>query len=320
MLTAALITSHDATVNYWDGKPTTDPRPHSSQLVSYLSEVRKPLQAQILDCHLRSRIAVIPDVSSWHSTVTGKATLVLDGQAIAQVARPCEEYFQQDLDWLRAYSDLRSDRMSEIFHQTGDLLSFFGALGHLDNGRREYTLLLLVAVRGLAAHLQVLAKFAGRQKRPIDYAMQLQPMIQTPDHSSFPSGHAVEAFAIATVLNRLSEKDDAAKADPKGGVTHRTLPFVLAHRIATNRTVAGVHFPVDSLAGAFYGCALGDTIYRLAKGVRPLDDGVASLTSFERYISLVTDPGDDGGDSCDGDTQSAQTEDHTEQAPPPLTA
>lgn len=70
-------------------------------------------------------------------------------------------------------------------------------------------------------------------------------MIQIPDHSTYPSGHAMEAFAIATVLHCLSTGNG-----PRHGVKEQALPFRLAHRIAVNRTVAGVHFPVDSLAGA----------------------------------------------------------------------
>lgn len=84
-------------------------------------------------------------------------------------------------------------------------------------------------------------------------------MIQTPDHSSFPSGHALEAFAIATVLHRLSGGGSAVD-----GVQKNALPFLLAHRISTNRTVAGVHFPVDSLGGAFLGLQLGELLHSIA--------------------------------------------------------
>jgi hypothetical protein len=89
----------------------------------------------------------------------------------------------------------------------------------------------------------------------------VHPVIQTPDHSSFPSGHSMEAFAAATVLDRLV----AGKLYTATGRT--SLPFQIAHRIATNRTVAGVHFPVDSLAGALVGCRIGDAVWRLAHGI-----------------------------------------------------
>ena len=56
---------------------------------------------------------------------------------------------------------------------------------------------------------------------------------------------------------------------PKDGVAGSAQVYRLAHRIASNRTVAGVHFPVDSGAGALMGCLLGEYIYGLAYGTAP---------------------------------------------------
>ena len=78
-------------------------------------------------------------------------------------------------------------------------------------------------------------------------------MIQTPEHSSFPSGHSTEAFALATIVHRLMTGKSAAH-----GLKNSHIAFRMAHRIAVNRTVAGVHFPVDSAAGSKLGCVLGE--------------------------------------------------------------
>ena len=109
-------------------------------------------------------------------------------------------------------------------------------------------------------------KFLASLPRPTAFAQQLMPMIATPEHSTYPSGHATEAFALATVLSAL-EVAGAGNTAPVAAVLTRVLgsaasdPAMLAYRlaarIADNRTVAGLHFPVDSAHGALLGLATG---------------------------------------------------------------
>jgi PAP2 superfamily len=173
---------------------------------------------------------------------------------------------------MRSYADLRDDRIAEINVQIDDILSFFGAIALIDNQRRLRTLELLEATVRLCIHAEMKLKHLCRAPRPIDLAPEVQPIVQTPDHSTFPSGHATEAFAVATVLHRLM-----TGAGPKAGIgkdadglqTHRAQVFRLANRIAANRTVAGVHFPVDTAAGALLGCIIGDMVYGLGTEQKP---------------------------------------------------
>nr|WP_256368908.1 phosphatase PAP2 family protein [Ruegeria sp. HKCCD5849] len=144
------------------------------------------------------------------------------------------------------------------------MLSFFGAHAYLDNGRRSKTLLYLSVTLSVAIHVAALMKYNLRQKRPIDYAAEVQPIIQTPDHSTFPAGHSIEAFAVATVLHRFMKRSLAGDIGKvKFGTEEAPLPFLLAHRIGVNRVVSGVHFPIDCRAGAYIGVILGELIYNL---------------------------------------------------------
>lgn len=64
----------------------------------------------------------------------------------------------------------------------------------------------------------------------------------TPDHASFPSGHATNIFALATVLGMLW---------PRG----RVLLYTVATWIAASRVLIGQHYFTDALGGAILGTA-----------------------------------------------------------------
>ncbi|HEX4892404.1 MAG TPA: phosphatase PAP2 family protein, partial [Hyphomicrobiaceae bacterium] len=103
----------------------------------------------------------------------------------------------------------------------------------------------------LASWAALRSKHTLACRRPSELSPLIQPMIQTPAHGSFPSGHGTEAFITATVLSSLLHKAGIADEDWHGQL------MTLANRIAVNRTVAGVHYPVDSMAGCLLGRTLG---------------------------------------------------------------
>ena len=160
---------------------------------------------------------------------------------------------------MRAYCDLRADRIGEILLHVDDIVSAFSAVSAFDLPACEATAEFVALTQDVAILVEMQVKHFLRSPRPIAFSDRIMPVIDTPDHSTFPSGHATEAFAIATVLARL-ERGHRPKAAGEG------ILFDLAHRIAVNRTVAGVHFPVDSAAGARLGCAIGEAICALATG------------------------------------------------------
>jgi hypothetical protein len=121
-------------------------------------------------------------------------------------------------------------------------------------------------------------------------------MIEVPGHGTLPSGHGAEAFAVARVFwGLLKATGTKPYADPGVGVQLMRL----ASRMAVNRTVAGVHFPVDTIAGALLGLTLAD--YFLAR-VRPgantyvpaQFDGNASIGGEDFRWTRIYDVANDG--------------------------
>jgi hypothetical protein len=157
------------------------------------------------------------------------------------------------------YADLRGDRAPEILTQMGGAGTFFAAVPYLHPDRTPKTLELLAAALRLANFTEMRFKHALACRRPNELSPQIQPIILTPSHGSLPSGHGTEAFITATVLGALLRTvGTASAANPQyGEVDWTTLLMRLAARVAINRTVAGVHFPVDSAAGALLGLTLG---------------------------------------------------------------
>src|SRR5205085_7582600 len=74
-------------------------------------------------------------------------------------------------------------------------------------------------------------------------------LVSRPHTHSFPSGHATTSFACATVL---------ALTVPR----LRVPVLVLAAAVAWSRVYVGVHFPLDVIAGAALGAAIGVGVIR----------------------------------------------------------
>ncbi|MDP1742142.1 MAG: phosphatase PAP2 family protein [Polaromonas sp.] len=146
------------------------------------------------------------------------------------------------------YAELREDRGSEVLTQMVPQVPFWGSIIGLSAHRHKWTLELITLGLSLASHVEMRFKHAFACQRPVDLSPQVQPMIPTPGHASWPSGHATEAFMLSTVLQALLPHGDKYKEQLERQ----------AARIAVNRTVAGLHYPVDSAVGRLLGTALAD--------------------------------------------------------------
>ncbi len=173
---------------------------------------------------------------------------------LVEMTRPDESTFKRQLEFLDRYAELRGDRGPEILAGMPGAIAFFAAIGFVNPDRTPKTIELLDAANRLAVYVEMRFKHVLACRRPLEYSPQVQPMIPTPAHSAFPSGHSTESFTAALVLWMLLR--DAGIA-PYRDVMWGDQFMLQASRIAVNRTVAGLHFPIDSAAGCMLGLTLG---------------------------------------------------------------
>lgn len=171
-----------------------------------------------------------------------------DPVPLMQIKRPPLEVFVQQVLRVESLAQLRQERMAEILGEMGPPYALWTAVADLSPQRTPRTLELIDC--GLRLSSSVVQRFKHQFvcPRPIEYSSLVQPVIPTPGHRSFPSGHSTQAFFVARLLKLLA----GARCSE---VMEEQLQAQAA-RIAQNREVAGVHFPVDSMAG----CLLGDTL------------------------------------------------------------
>jgi undecaprenyl-diphosphatase len=101
-------------------------------------------------------------------------------------------------------------------------------------------LLTVVAAEAIASGL----KGVFDRDRPPSRYPEPEPLVSVPHTHAFPSGHATTGFACAVVLGSLAPR-------------LRAPLLVLAALVAWSRVYVGVHYPLDVVAGAFLGVAIG---------------------------------------------------------------
>jgi hypothetical protein len=169
---------------------------------------------------------------------------------LARLNRPTAEAFKDQVKKVLSWADLREERAAEIVAQLDPQFAFWGSVVYLHPSRTPRTLELMNIALLLAVNVEMQFKHALACWRPIEYSAQIQPIITTPGHGALPSGHSTQAYIVATVLQSLLGLPDA-----------HSISIQLQRqsaRIATNRVVAGVHFPADSIAGRLLGETLGE--------------------------------------------------------------
>jgi hypothetical protein len=263
------MTSADGILGDWDGTPAQSPAAGGDEWRAF-ERVDDWVRLAVLETHLSDVLTI-----AW--APGGPPAIVLRGGPRVAVAVPPADYAQQ-LPHLRAYADLRADRLAEIEGQVSDLVVWFSQIGQLTRPDRKWSRLFVVAVQELVATLVMNVKHRVNAPRPSDFAPGVLPVIRTPTHSTLPSGHSAEAFALATLLEGLMHGVPQPVTGMTAAAVTASLPLRLAARIAENRVVAGVHFPVDSAAGAALGIGAAEAVMcACTGGTRP----APALWSFD---------------------------------------
>jgi hypothetical protein len=108
------------------------------------------------------------------------------------------------------------------------------------------------------------------------------PPVTVPGHSSFPSGHATQAYLMAKCMQLVFS------ISPNVPATHLTTLndtlSALAQRVARNREIAGLHYPSDSQAGSALADAVYNKLSELNAGGDPSKPGDYKIGKFGRAV------------------------------------
>ena len=125
--------------------------------------------------------------------------------------------------------------------------AYWNAVANLQLDQRPKTLELIGLALSLASFVEMRFKHALACARPADYSP-----------TSSRSSHPAARQPAERPCDRSLHGRAPARAAVAAWRAHRHQLQRLAARTSINRTVAGVHFPVDSLAGQLLGQTLGE--------------------------------------------------------------
>ena len=118
-------------------------------------------------------------------------------------------------------------------------------LGYFGGKKGRITLLVLLFAAGISDAMcaQFIKPWVGRIRPSHEFIDYINLLVSKGGKWSFPSNHAANSFAFATVLSYFYEKN-------------KIFLFSVASIIAFSRVYVGVHYPMD----VFFGSLIGYTI------------------------------------------------------------
>jgi hypothetical protein len=132
-------------------------------------------------------------------------------------------------------SSAKAEFVAELDAQRFGTEAYFSKLLACSREFRPVTHLFVILGIQLGGMVSAQFKIQYKRPRPGEALPNLRPLLPTPRHPAYPSGHAMQSYLIAAMI---------------GGAVPKLVPGLnrLAHRMAINRERAGVHYPSDTVA------------------------------------------------------------------------
>ena len=181
---------------------------------------------------------------------------------IVDIQRPKRNVIDVQLAKVIAHANeqLRRSRAIEAMAQMLPQVPFWASVVPLSPWRTPNTYEFVGIALKFANEVCHRFKHSLAVPRPSELSPLVQPILQTPGWAALPSGHATEAFMFSRlIISLLGQQPD------NNSQLWRTLEMQAAS-IADNRVYAGLHYPVDGVAGRLLGNALAQYVVAACTG------------------------------------------------------
>ena len=119
---------------------------------------------------------------------------------IAEIQRPAQTTFEEQIPLVLSWAELRNERATEIMAQIDPQYAFWSSIVYMHPDRTKRTFELINMVLQFCVYVEMRFKQALACWRPVEYNAQVQPMITTPGHGTFPRVTGRNTYAVAYVL------------------------------------------------------------------------------------------------------------------------
>ena len=212
-----------------------------------------------------------PDLPATGQKLSSKTITIPGGNAVFE-----EHSIELDNELIELVGliEYRPGVIDEAIEQADQIDQFFSGIISFNRISHPETAKLAAFAAEVGYHVAMIFKEHYNRPRPSQLCPTLMPPIDPPEHASFPSGHAIQAWLTALLLDLAMI--EALKPDPTDIVdpSKQTHPLHdMARRIARNREIMGLHYPSDSEAGRRLAYAAFKVIREKTGGnIRPLLD------------------------------------------------